>query len=839
MPSGFTLMRLLLLGRGLEAGARLHLGDFRIDDAEAAAAEAEHRVEPLEFFHALPLTPEDNLARCSGLFQISLDRNLLLDDSIGTTQNNAKSMSETKYKATVSGEQGRSGWCVIFRHPVRKNPDGTAVRIRRGLGTRDRQEAEKTVAQLNEILDNQEYWTPAAKAKAEALFDAKVVNAFYDNLLPATQDAWALREEIIPLPGRQDGYARARFLGTTGAGKTTLVRQLIGTDPEKERFPSTSTAKCTVCDMELVLVAEGPFNAVVTFFPRDHARLHIEECALAAATAVVFEQGGTATATSRLLEHSEQRFRLNYILGNARTPDEELSDDGGPEQGGEAPEAAEVSETERAKMALRIEGYAKRIERMADATAKKLEKDLGVRLKRTESEDESAFQELFEDELKQHEGFHGLVDEIMDAVEERFELLAPEGFRRDRNDWPLLWQVETGDRHEFIRTVNRFSSNYAGNFGRLLTPLVQGLRVRGPFKPDWHPNGECKLVLMDGEGLGHTPDSSSSISTSITQRLKDIDAVVLVDNAEQPMQAAPQALVRRLAASGNERKLIVCFTHFDQVKGPNLPNIKARKEHVYRSLEGTIGGMRDLGRSAENALRRETAGRTFFLSNIQSPIKETNRLTLSELQRLLDTIRDSIKPRPPAHVTPVYDVANFILCIPKAMGEFRDPWRGRLRLPSRSTVPPEHWTRIKALARRFAERGDTEYFDLKPVADFITRLIEHVTVVLSTPLRWDPEDAPEEMKRQVISDIASAIDGKLHDLGRTRLLDDRVKEWIVAYSHRKEGSARKRALDIEGIYGGAAPIPGEAADANASALVSAVKTVVKEAVEATGGRVDA
>src|SRR5207245_5701701 len=111
-----------------------------------------------------------------------------------------------------------------------------------------------------------------------------------------------------------------------------------------------------------------------------------------------------------------------------------------------------------------------------------------------------------------------------------------EGFRRERRDWPLLWQFETTDRAEFMKTVNRFSSNYAPNFGRLLTPLVQGMRVRGPFAPDWAENGECKLVLMDGEGLGHTPDSTASISTNITQRLRDLDAVILVDNAEQPMQ---------------------------------------------------------------------------------------------------------------------------------------------------------------------------------------------------------------------------------------------------------------------------------------------------------------
>lgn len=735
----------------------------------------------------------------------------------------------------MSGEQGRSGLCVIFRHPVRKNADGTAVRIRRGLGTRDRAEGEKLVGQLNEILADRDYWTPAAKAKAEVLFDAKVVNAFYDNLLPATQDAWALREQVIPLPGREEGYARARFLGTTGAGKTTLVRQLIGTDPEKERFPSTSTAKTTVCDIEVVL-AGGPFKSVITFFPREHVRLHIEECALAAAAAIVFEKGGTATAASRLLEHSEQRFRLSYLLGNIRGKEEELSDDGDAEDESANTEAGEVSEAEREAMSRQLKGYVERIEGMAIESANKLEKALGVRLCLTEGEDENAFQELFEDELKQNDGFHVLVDEIMDAVEERFELLDQSGFQRDRNDWPLLWQFETTDRAQFVKTVNRFSSNYAANFGRLLTPLVQGIRVRGGFAPKWNLDGECKLVLLDGEGLGHTPDSSSSISTSITQRLKDIDAVVLVDNAEQPMQAAPQALVRTLAASGNERKLMVCFTHFDQVKGPNLPNIAARKEHVFRSLENAIGSIREvLGRSAENALRRETASKTFFLSNIQNPIKETNRLTLTELQRLVEAVQASIKPRPPAKVTPVYDMSNLILAIPQAMNAFRDPWRGRLRLPSRSTISPEHWTRIKALSRRFAELGSTEYDTLRPVADFIARLIEHVTVVLSNPLRWSPENAPEEMKRQVIADIASAVHGKLHELGETRLFHERVKEWSMAYSHRGTGSSRERAIDIEGIYGVAAPIPGEAADPHSTALVASIKSFVQAAVESTGG----
>ena len=56
-------------------------------------------------------------------------------------------------------------------------------------------------------------------------------------------------------------------------------------------------------------------------FPRERVRLHTEaDVRLAAAAAIIFEKGGTATAASRLLEHSEQRFRLSYLLGNVYFP---------------------------------------------------------------------------------------------------------------------------------------------------------------------------------------------------------------------------------------------------------------------------------------------------------------------------------------------------------------------------------------------------------------------------------------------------------------------------------------------------------------------------------------
>jgi hypothetical protein len=125
-----------------------------------------------------------------------------------------------------------------------------------------------------------------------------------------------------------------------------------------------------------------------------------------------------------------------------------------------------------------------------------------------------------------------------------------------------------------------------------------------------------------------------------------------------------------------------------------------------------------------------------------------------------------------------------------------------------------------------------------PVADMIRALRERLSVVLGSPLAWEPEGASEEMKRQVINEILDKVAAGLSDLGKTRLFHDRIKEWRHAY-HGHSGPGSTRARDIDGIYDAAAPTPTETADENASKFVAAIRAIVKEAVEAAGGRFQA
>lgn len=750
---------------------------------------------------------------------------------------------------TASLSKGRTSWCVIFRHPVCKAADGRHhLRVRRGLSTSDKAAAEALVEEMNEILADPTYWKLGERDRAAQKFDPKIVAAFYDHMAPPERDSWSDREKAIPLPGGKDstdGYARVQLIGTTGAGKTTLLRQLIGTDPREERFPSVSAAKTTICDIEVVM-DDDAYRAVVSFIDRDLVRQYISDCVSAAVTCAL-DGRPDRDVTRRLLEHTEQRFRLSYLLGTPGQTDAHanLSDEDDEDEDDEVDSFADEVETpsdeERVALRAKLQSYLDVISelgRTAHAEMVRAAQTLNIDLSNATQPERDTLQEIVEDEIGSREEFHALIDDILDDVESRFDLLEDGELERGRDGWPRIWKTESNDRRSFIHAVNRFSSNYAPSFGRLLTPLVEGIRVAGPFCPSWRAD-RPKLVLLDGQGLGHKADSVSSISTNITRRYQVVDAIALVDNGAQPMQAAPCAALDSIVASGHESKLIVCFTHFDEVKGDNLSNAQARRDHVLGSFDNAVSAIaKSQGRDAGNALQRAVPDRIVFLSGIQKKLGDGARRTRKEFDRLLDAVAETIRPAEPVEYVPVYDVANLVLSIQSATQEFHDRWHGILSMGSRSGVAPEHWTRVKALSRRLGVFRQDEYDSLKPVADLIRLLQNHLSRFLSTPLGWHPHAPAEddESRTVAIDSIRTEIHTRLHDLAKRRILDERFSGWVEAYEHRGTGSTFVRAREIVSIYQSAAPVPNEMPGPDSNEFLFEIRELVADSVAAGGGK---
>lgn len=582
----------------------------------------------------------------------------------------------------------------------------------------------------------------------------------------------------------------------------------------------------------------------MTFLSRDRVRQYIVECVLAAIITKL-EGSPEQDVVRRFLEHNEQRFRLSYILGNPvllKKPDIDELEDEDDELFADSWDQDKQTDQERDALLHSLEEYFDEIDRLSVVSRDFMNKtaiELGIILSEASREDRDALQELVEDQLSKMGEFHQLVDTILDDVESRFDTLSNGEISRGRDGWPIKWIYQDSDRSKFIRLINKFSSNYAPNFGRLLTPLVEGIRVAGPFKPQWHNGDFPKLVLMDGQGIGHTADSTSSLSTSITSRFQMADAIILVDNAAQPMQAGPYAVLQSLVISGHESKLILAFTHFDEVKGDNLRGTTAKKDHVMSSFENVIYAIgKNDGREAETSLRSLIPDRVIFLANIHKTLPESAKFTLAELQRLLDLVKYSIIPSAPINYKPVYDVANLVLAIQKATQEFHDRWKGILGMGSVSGIRAEHWARIKALTRRLGIFKIDEYDTLRPVADLIRLLQIHVSQFLSNPLSWLPSQPPDDSTERIesVDAIKKEVFTRLHNLSRRRILEERIHEWVVAYEHRGIGSTRVRAKNVVTIYEGAAPVPNEMPGPDENNFLFELRQLISESVLSAGGQ---
>ncbi len=650
-------------------------------------------------------------------------------------------------------------------------------------------------------------------------------------------DSLALRERSIPLPGTAEGYRKVLLLGTTGAGKTTVVRQLLGTNPTTEKFPSTSTAKTTVADMEVIVSDEPVFRAAVTFAARDVIEGHLQENVVEAALAA-FADKDDAVVGRKLLDHVNQRFRFSYALGRIQAvtaddiidddEEDEDDDDLDPEDFGAIDEAAtaRVLKTAVQSIRLMVEEYARETAYLlpADEVAKHVERNA-------------------DSDLPRNPRYAQIVDMLLAELMHRFDALDIGVLRHDSRGWPILWTLTSTNRAEFLTTVTRFTGNNAKLFGRLLTPLVNAVRVSGPFLPKW-ADTTPRLVLIDGEGLGHAKSHASPLSTRISRQLDQVDAVLLVDNAQQPMQASAAAALKSVAISGHSAKLHFLFTHFDQVKGDNLDTFTEREEHVRQSLHNVLSQLRAEGRqqnpaleSAERVLQLRLEHGAFFVGGIHKQLKPTNnagRRTIDELNKLLALIADPDIANRAGESRPVYRKAELSEGISLAVVEFRDKWQAVLKLKDHASILPEHGSRIKALTRRVANRWDNnEYDSLKPVAELRESLNEQVWNVVQNPQRWLGARPTDEERQTLIDNFMIAVTSRLTDLVESRIVEEPHSEWVEAYAMSGNGSVSRRAhaLDARILERGAPlPVTGRALESNAL-LTDVARLIDAAAVE--------
>lgn len=744
--------------------------------------------------------------------------------SQGTTRNNGWEENVVVEHSARLMKGSANSWIVEFYHPVLEDRVGRSGRkIRRGVGV-DEFEAQKIFDDLMKLLRDETYWSPSEQQRAMNDVHLRAVGIFYDQMDDeVSEDTWDLRERYIAMPKNNDGFARVMLLGSTGAGKTTVIRQLIGTAPDEVSFPAISPSRTTTCNTEFIFAPTTYTKAIVTFISQSQTRILTEESIWEAFKKSVLGRDRKRVAKA-LLSHPENRFRLSYILGQYRNQNSvalcnEVSDSPYPDQN---------------SLQNDLEYILSEIEEIALEARAACPVDV--------EELDEAVDLLYEDFVREETArFHDLVDYILGKIRDRFssvQSIQEGNFHRDIKGWPVYWTYESEDKGDVIAQMRWFAGNDGRRFGQLLAPVVNGIRIEGPFKPSWW-RGETlpPIVLIDGEGVGHESNITTSLSIGMTTRFQEMDVIVLVDNATQPMLDIPKIILRDVAARGQTNKMIVLYTRFDQVSGSNILDDEERRDYVLAIQDSAVEAFQDaynLNPKMVRQLQEHLSEHSFFFPHANE-LKNPSIGLQEAMNNFIDSCIHIAEPTIPRGQLPIpeYDFGRLVLVISEAEKLFMDKWLGLLGIQT-SRYPKQHWTRIKALANRLAYWSRvTSYKELEPASDTASLLIRRLDTFLRAPKLWTGNVSPTDEEQQfIINKIAASVSEEINKLVVLQLKDKRLNQWMGAYGYTGRGSTKQRADSIRSIFEQTLPKPKMTYDELTGEFLSTLEKMIKNSVQA-------
>lgn len=693
-------------------------------------------------------------------------------------------------KVTYRIPSGKNSYVLSLRHPVIKDANGNGKKIQRGAGTSDEQEVRKLAEQLQELIGNEKWHNASRRLEAAELFDRIVVEAFYDCMPNTVEVNRAL--DVIPMKTLEEGFPIKTLIGMSGGGKTSLLRKLMGTT--KDVFPTTSTNRTTTCDMEVIKVKSKVYEIAVQFISRNELEADLMDNMFDAIEYVMNiapEEGavGDVKLLTTILNHREMATRLSYLLGMPRiNTDADEDDDYVISQDSlqdtfTLPEY-EIDFDKQDQFLWDIEGRVKVIAEKYINEGKKFEE--------------------IENDISSDDEVLTLIEDIVIAIIEKFDLLKDGKRTNPKAIWPEGWYYSTQNYDDFIKKAKVFVSDNYKAWGKLLTPLVKAIRMQGPFVEDGATE-VVQEVITDGIGLGHNTNAIS-IPASVLSRCENADVIVFVDSAANPMMANAKDALKSLIEYGYADKIIFAFTKMDLVEGNNYRGLTDKKAHV----STTLGNYLQFLRKQENTVLSESEVQNIldnciYFSYLQ--MDKISKLTEKGLTELHDKTNAIIsKHISTDEVSFDYEALKLYYYIKEATLSFRKIWAEKTGY-SAITNKTEHWSRIRALARRLGLLGEENYCELQPLADFAAIVQKNINIFINQPEEIVPSQTSEEVADELKRIIKRAIGAGFRDFNHKRMwTDDQPhSNWEKAYYEAGIGSRNRRARIIENIFDEAAP----------------------------------
>ncbi|MHB1328550.1 MAG: hypothetical protein ACYC2K_10145, partial [Gemmatimonadales bacterium] len=751
----------------------------------------------------------------------------------------SKDVMTQTYVATAKRNPGRKGYVISFRHPLKMEGTRPGKKVFKGLGTDSEATAKHLETRLNALLARTDLHSVGSRADAlRDGFEPAIVEIFYGDLDPSATSHRSLRERLLPLPAMGPGQAgRTLILGNSGVGKTTLLRRLIGSDPARDRFPATSTNRTTTCEIE-ILTGRADYSAAVTFLSRHQVQQEVIE-SLSNAVLKAIESAPDELVMKDLLDDTDQRFRLKYVLGGWTSPSvaaPSSSFGGAPKRGSKAGGAENPPFLREVLDAIRA---------VAADARNTVETILG-KLEDLKEENRNYALDEMQREGEGSERFQDTVNAIIEAIEERFFQRSEGKFTKSSTGWPEAWTwgAKASERDAFLAAVRWFCANNREEWGALLTPLVTGIRVAGLFRPEWVAQGELyEHVFVDTQGLDHEKPTTE-LSSEITSIFGQVQNILFVESGKDSLKSqSARKVMEAIAGSGYTSRLTVVLTHMDLVVGDDIPTDEDRKDKAFSGLRSLVANevSQNVSREAARQMAAHLGKSTFYLGYLDAKKypdgwDDEDRTGFeeslgSDLRDLTEHLVMRANPQLLQPGIPQYSFESLGLAVREVSVAFQEVWEARLgykRIEGISSVP---WQSIKAMSRRHAEGWFDGYW-LRPIDTLISLTRNVLSRFLEEPLVWLPEHKimTDDEKVAIIDRLKQLVNDELTEMSKTRLWKQPQTRWQGAYEPSGTGSTFVRKQRVHELFMTQVPVPQSISDRLAQAWIDEVKQVLQRAL---------
>ena len=335
-----------------------------------------------------------------------------------------------------------------------------------------------------------------------------------------------IQEILPPLPE----IKRIYLLGSTGAGKTSIVRNIIGTSALN--FPTTTQTRTTLATTEYVIKSKLPFKTTIILKQKTDVLDAIEELIQDTIQKALENKRLTDIdyITEKLQESADERFRLRYMVN-----DDSLRS-----------HATNISEN----IIPLLEG-----------------KSL---------DDETLFSNNDVEPKITH-----LINSILKEIEDNFSKVCSDNNYMLFSDEPYYIE-NIIDKARFIQRNKELLKNEFGS----ISLLVEYVRIEGDLLADWLDN-TLEFVLIDGEGIAHSlQEKRDTLSTRHYDYFDFCNQILLVEKADDPFISGGQAAIEAILLNGYKNKFKLIFSKIDKIENTDKNSfLKKRLENLKAALK--------------------------------------------------------------------------------------------------------------------------------------------------------------------------------------------------------------------------------------------------------------